>query len=79
MGRTMNGMHPNPSAVVVHFRRARDHVVPLARTNKDAAHTRLIVNPGIATEARVCQISVSTADLVVSVHLAFASVCAIVL
>jgi len=59
----MNGIDPSPIAVVVHFRTGKLKALFFARRNIDNAHNRLIVNPGIATEAKVCHINVSAAAI----------------
>ncbi|MEQ2177182.1 hypothetical protein GOODEAATRI_001148 [Goodea atripinnis] len=56
----MKGMVERPIAVVVHLRTGRGHLVVLPSRYRDAAHTRLIVKPGMITEARACHTNVST-------------------
>lgn len=53
-------MASSPSVVVVHFRTVRGQRVIVPRTYSEAAHRRLIVKPGMATEARDCHTKVST-------------------
>jgi hypothetical protein len=61
MGLTMKGIQLSPIAVVVHLLTGRLKVLFFERRNIDKAHTRFIVNPGIAMDASVCQINVSAA------------------
>lgn len=60
IGVMMKGMVESPMAVVVHLRTGRGHLVDLPSRYRDAAHTRLIVKPGMITEARACHTNVST-------------------
>lgn len=60
MGVMMKGIVERPIAVVVHFRTGRGHLVVLPSRCRDAAHTRLMVKPGMMTEARACHTKVST-------------------
>lgn len=56
----MKGMVERPMAVVVHLRTGRGHLVVLPSRYSDAAHTRLMVKPGMMTEASACHTNVST-------------------
>lgn len=56
----MKGIVERPIAVVVHLRTDRGHLVVLPSRYSDAAHTRLMVKPGMITEARACHTNVST-------------------
>lgn len=56
----MKGIVERPIAVVIHFRTGSGHLVLLASRYSDAAHTRLIVKPGMMTEASACHTNVST-------------------
>lgn len=60
MGVMMKGMVERPMAVVVHLRTGSGQRVVFPSRKRDAAQTRLMVNPGIATEARACHTKVST-------------------
>lgn len=60
IGVMMKGIVERPSAVVVHLRTGSGHLVVLPSRYSDAAHTRLIVKPGMITEARACHTNVST-------------------
>lgn len=60
IGVMMKGMVERPMAVVVHLRTGRGHLVVLPSRCSDAAHTRLMVKPGMMTEARACHTNVST-------------------
>lgn len=59
MGVMMTGMAASPSAVVAHFRTGRGQRVREASRASEAAHRRLMVKPGMATEARLCHTKVS--------------------
>lgn len=59
IGFIMNGIHISPTAVVIHFLVSSGNFVLDLKVNRDSAQMRLIVYPGIATDARPCQISVS--------------------
>lgn len=62
----MNGIAPKPTPVVIHFLVARaTWGIDFPRTNRDPAQILLIVNPGIRTEAKACQISVSKAAVAI--------------
>lgn len=56
----MKGIVERPIAVVVHLRMGRGHFVVLPSRYSDAAHTRLMVKPGMMTEAKACHTNVST-------------------
>lgn len=60
IGVMMKGMVERPMAVVVHLRTGRGHLVVLPNRCSDAAHTRLMVKPGMMTEAKACHTNVST-------------------
>lgn len=60
IGVMMKGMVERPMAVVVHLRTGRGHLVVLPSRCSDAAHTRLMVKPGMITEAKACHTKVST-------------------
>lgn len=60
MGVMMKGIVERPIAVVIHFRTGRGHLVLLPIRWSDAAHTRLMVKPGMITEASACHTNVST-------------------
>lgn len=64
IGLTIKGILASPMAVVVHFLIGRLNFLFLLKRNNDRAQSRLIVNPGIATDARVCQIRVSAAAII---------------
>lgn len=59
MGVMMTGMADSPSAVVAHFRTGRGQRVREASRASEAAQRRLMVKPGMATEARLCHTKVS--------------------
>lgn len=59
MGVMMRGMAASPRAVVVHRRRGRGQRVRVPSRASEAAQRRLMVKPGMATEARLCQTKVS--------------------
>ena len=64
IGWTINGITPSPTAVVIHFLVFKGTFgATFARENKLAAHILLIVNPGIITDAKACQTSVSKAAI----------------
>ena len=60
----MNGIDPRPTAVTVHLRRAEeDRSCRDARRlsrKRERAQIRLMVKPGITTDARPCHIRVSS-------------------
>lgn len=60
IGVMMKGIVERPIAVVVHLRMGRGHFVVLPSRYSDAAHTRLMVKPGMMTEAKACHTNVST-------------------
>lgn len=60
MGVMIKGIVESPITVVVHFRTGNGHFVVFPNTNREAAQTRLIVKPGMITEARACHTNVST-------------------
>ena len=60
MGVIMKGIVERPMAVVVHLRTGKGHLVVLPSRYREAAHTRLMVNPGMATDAKACHTNVST-------------------
>lgn len=60
IGVMMKGIVERPIAVVVHLRTGNGHLVVLPNRYSDAAHTRLMVNPGMITDARACHTNVST-------------------
>ena len=58
----MKGMQPSPMAVTVHFLSAgdeRETTWCLASRYLEMAQIRLMVRPGMMTEARPCQMRVS--------------------
>lgn len=60
----MNGMTPKPMKVVAHFLVFKGTLgATLAKAIKDPAQIRLIVKPGIMTEAKACQTKVSKAAI----------------
>jgi hypothetical protein len=64
MGLTINGIDASPIAVVVHFLIGRLNPLLLLNRKKENLQSLLIVKPGIATEANVCQINVSAAAII---------------
>ena len=62
IGCTINGITPNPMKVVAHFLlTSATWGITLAIVNKDPAHIRLMVNPGMITLANACHNKVSNA------------------
>lgn len=55
----MKGMVERPTAVVVHLRTGRGNLVVRPSRYSVAAHTRLMVKPGMTMEARACHTNVS--------------------
>ena len=69
IGCTMNGIVPRPRPVVIHLRvTGASRGVSRARPKRDAAQIRLIVKPGIMTEARAWKkmffVKIQTDDVV---------------
>ena len=60
IGLMMNGIEARPIAVVVHRRAPTGSLEDFWRSKLVKKQIRLMVKPGIATEARPCQISVSS-------------------
>jgi len=63
MGFTIKGILHNPIAVVHHLLACGLNLLLFLKINKDIAQILLIVNPGMATDANVCQQSVSAATI----------------
>ena len=63
IGSIMKGMDPRPTAVMTHFRRAgliTRAIGWLTRSTRVSAQMRLMVKPGMATDASPCHSRVST-------------------
>lgn len=60
IGVIMKGIVESPMAVVVHFRAGKGHLVLFPNRYREAAQTRLMVKPGMITEASACHTKVST-------------------
>jgi len=60
MGSIIKGIRAKPVQVTVHFRTFSGKRVVFLRAKLQMAQVRLMVKPGMMTDARPCQITVST-------------------